>query len=102
MAPHEKFAEQEEKMPEVRKCDRHYAEEILKYRLNGNHSQSDYSLGITHNVSKSGACLYLLEEVKEGEKLTILCNPVNGETSAVVKWVQKVQDGIYKAGMMFE
>jgi len=102
MASHEKLAEQEEKMPELRKFDRHYTEELIKYRLNGNHSLWDFSLGITHNVSKAGACLYLVEEVKEGEQLTILCNPVNSGKSAVIKWVQKVQDGIYKAGVMFE
>ena len=89
-------------MSEVRKFDRHPSDELIKYRLNGSQSKWDYGLGITHDVSKAGACLFLVEEVRAGDRLTILCNPVNGETSAVVKWVQKVQDGIYRAGMMFE
>jgi len=102
MDSNEKLAEQEEKMSELRKFDRHPSDMLIKYRLNGNESKWDYSLGITHNVSKSGACLFLVEEVREGDRMTLLSNPVNGETSAIIKWVQKVQDGIYKAGIMFE
>ncbi|MDH4231973.1 MAG: PilZ domain-containing protein [Nitrospirota bacterium] len=89
-------------MPELRKYERHPADVLIKYRRNDSQSKWDYSLGITYNVSKSGACLFLVEEVKEGDRMTLLCNPVNSETSAIIKWVQKVQDGVYKAGMMFE
>lgn len=88
-------------MPEMRKFGRHCSDVLMKYRLNGMNPEDDYFYGITHDVSKSGACLFLLSEVRAGDRITILCNPVTSDKNAVVKWVQKVQDGIYKAGMMF-
>ena len=88
-------------MPEMRKFGRHATDVLMKYRLNGMNSD-DYYYGITHDVSKSGACLFLLSEVRAGDRVNILCNPVTSDKNAVVKWVKKVQDGIYKAGMMFE
>ena len=89
-------------MPELRKFERHPSDVLLKYRRESVRSKWDFSLGITHDVSSAGTCIFLLEEVREGDRVTILCNPVNSEKIAVVKWVTKVQDGIYKAGMMFE
>jgi hypothetical protein len=84
----------------MRKFVRHSSDVLMKYRLNGTASEDDYFYGITHDVSKSGACLFLLSELRAGDR-TILCNPVTSDKTAVVKWVQKVQDGIYRAGMMF-
>jgi len=88
-------------MPEMRKFSRHSSDVLMKYRLNGINSEDDYFYGITHDVSKAGACLFLLSEVRAGDRITILCNPVTSDKNAVVKWVKKVQDGIYKVGMMF-
>ena len=88
-------------MLEMRKFDRHSSDLLMKYRLNGINPEDVYSYGITHDVSKSGACLFLLSEVRAGDRMTILCNPVTSDNNAVVKWVKKVQEGIYKAGMMF-
>lgn len=88
-------------MPDMRKSIRHSSDVLMKYRLSGIKQEDEYFYGITHDVSKSGACLYLLSEVRAGDRITILCNPVTSDKNAVVKWVQKVQDGIYKAGMMF-
>ena len=89
-------------MPVTRECDRHSTDVLLTYRIAGKKLEGEFSIGITHNISKSGVCLYLLEEVKAGEKLTLIYNPVTGDKCAVVKWVKRVQDGIYKAGVMFE
>ena len=62
-------------MPEMRKFDRHSTDVLMKYRLNGMNPEDDYFYGITHDVSKPGACLFLLSEVSAGDRIAILCNP---------------------------
>jgi hypothetical protein len=89
-------------MREMRKFSRHFSEEVIKYRPEGIQVEGDYLLGITHEISKSGARLFLMDKVDVGEKISILCNPVSSVEGAVVKWVKKVQDEIYMAGLMFE
>jgi hypothetical protein len=89
-------------MLEMRKSGRHSSEAVMKYRPDSIKSEEDYFFGITQDVSKSGACLFLLNEVNVGDRINILDNPVTLDKGAVVKWVKKIQDGIYKAGMMFE
>ena len=89
-------------MLEMRKSCRHSSEVVMKYRPDNIKSEEDYFFGITQDVSKSGACLFLLNEINVGDRINILHNPVTSDKSAVVKWVKKIQDGIYKAGMMFE
>lgn len=88
-------------MLEMRKFGRHSSDVLIKYRLDGIGPEDNFYYGITQDINKSGVSLFLLNEVKAGDRITILCNPVTSDKNAVVKWVKKVQDGIYRAGIMF-
>ena len=89
-------------MQEMRRFSRHFSEEVVKYRREDTQVNDDYLLGITHEISRSGARLFLMDKVDVGERISILCNPVSSVEGAVVKWVKKIQDEIYMAGLMFE
>lgn len=88
-------------MTEKRKSDRLYTHEVMEYRLSGR-DLGDYFIGVTHDLSKSGACLYFLDKVSVGDKITLMYKLASFQENAVIKWVKKVQDEIYMAGMMFE
>ncbi|RMG04845.1 MAG: hypothetical protein D6726_02555 [Nitrospirae bacterium] len=63
--------------------------------------QNVQDVGITLNVSPSGACLYVFREVSPGDRLTFK-NSVFEEScaDAVVRWANKVSSKIYKIGLM--
>ncbi len=57
--------------------------------------------GITLNVSESGACLYVFREVSEGQMVELFTSFISENCiRAVVRWVEKVTDNIYKVGLM--
>ncbi len=62
---------------------------------------SDTFKGVVVNISKTGICLYLYAIHAEGETITIKSGlPVQSRT-AMVKWIKKVNEGFYKAGLEF-
>ena len=88
-------------MMEKRKDTRLCTHKVMKYRLTARDADG-HCIGVTHNISESGTCLYLLDEVSVGDKITFIQKPISLHyESAVVQWVQKVQDKVYLAGMMF-
>lgn len=93
--------EGELKMTEKRKDSRLYSHEVMEYRLS-DREPGDSFIGVTNDLSKSGACLYLLDKVSVGDRITLMYKMASFQENAVVKWVRKVQDEIYIAGMMFE
>lgn len=63
----------------------------------------DLFKGVTINISKSGMCLYLYECpcVDPGRHIHIKSDlPVSAQRGTI-RWVNKVEDGFYKAGLMF-
>jgi hypothetical protein len=59
--------------------------------------------GITINISKSGMCMYMYESpcVAPNSKITIKSElPVNYRTGTI-RWIARVDDGFYKAGLIF-
>jgi len=57
--------------------------------------------GVTIEVSYSGMRLYVFHLLARGQKLTIRSAlPISSQT-ATVKWIEKVEDGFYKTGLMF-
>lgn len=58
--------------------------------------------GVTVNISSSGICLYTFSQHREGQKIKIINGvPINVEEEAVVKWVKKVNNNLYKMGCEF-
>jgi hypothetical protein len=57
--------------------------------------------GVTIEVSYSGMRLYVFSLLPRGQKLTIRSAlPISSQT-ATVKWIEKVEEGFYKTGLMF-
>ena len=93
--------EENRKMIEKRKDARLCTHKVMKYRLTARDTDR-HCIGVTHNISESGTCLYLLDEVDVGDKITFIHRQASLQhESAVVQWVQKVQEKVYLAGMMF-
>ena len=70
-------------------CDQEGSDDIFK--------------GVTINISKSGMCLYLFESpcVDNGSHIFIKSElPVNSSRGAI-RWIDKVEDGFYMAGLQF-
>ncbi|MDH4232316.1 MAG: PilZ domain-containing protein [Nitrospirota bacterium] len=88
-------------MSNKRKVYRLYAHEIMEYRINGKNSEGNFFVAVTHDVSQSGACLYLMDEVHVGDRIALSYRSVSVRENAVVKWVEKIHDDLYIAGMMF-
>ena len=54
------------------------------------------------NISNSGLCLYTSTPLNEGQQITIKSTlPVHSQT-AIVRWIQKLNDFYYKVGLTFE
>lgn len=58
--------------------------------------------GLTINVSDSGICIYARNPLQKGEELKIVKSaPPIGQRSATVKWVRKLNNELYKVGLMY-
>lgn len=56
---------------------------------------------ITINLSPTGVCLYVFNRVAEGQRLELFASFFSESCStAVVRWVKKITDDIYKVGLM--
>jgi c-di-GMP-binding flagellar brake protein YcgR len=72
----------------------------IDYILSPETSENIYQ-GVTINISNTGVCLYIFNLLPEGQKITIKNNlPVSYRT-ALVRWIKKVDDDLYKAGVLF-
>ncbi|GBD99253.1 hypothetical protein BMS3Abin07_01288 [bacterium BMS3Abin07] len=88
-----------------RKESRHVFSATFEYKVlnNGKRNPGNRPLkGVSLNVSKSGLCMYTRGPIEEGQKLIITKSdlPVSSDT-AVVKWIRKVNNELYKTGLMF-
>lgn len=52
------------------------------------------------NISKSGLCIYTSKPLSKGQKITIKSTMPSSQT-AVVRWIQKLNDFYYKIGLQF-
>lgn len=88
-------------MDEKRSADRIYTHEVMECQRSGEEQALRSSVCVMHDLSRSGACLYFMEEVRVGDRITLLYKLASFQKDAVVKWVRKMQDDFYMAGMMF-
>ena len=88
-------------MIDKRSDGRLYSHIVMEYQHNSKKSAGHSLMAVTQDFSKSGACFFLLDEIGIGEKISFMHHPVSFQKDAVVRWVRKVQDEIYVAGMMF-
>lgn len=59
--------------------------------------------GITNNISASGLCMFTMDLLSEGQVIYFPRSfRLGNHTSAVVRWVKKVSDRMYTAGLMFQ
>jgi hypothetical protein len=67
------------------------------------YGKSNESLGVTANVSDSGACFYTAESMSKGSTLTCHSKAFgNGPVQARVAWCAEVAIGLYKVGISFQ
>jgi hypothetical protein len=88
-------------MVEKRIADRIYTHEVMEYQISSKEQEKVAAVCVIHDLSRSGACLYFMDEVRVGDRITLLYKLASFQKNAVVKWVKKMQDDFYMAGMMF-
>lgn len=62
---------------------------------------SEVLFGVTSNISDSGMCVYSDARPDEGESIEFRSSLPVPSTKALVKWVKKDVDNLYKMGLMF-
>ncbi|MGE5894362.1 MAG: hypothetical protein ACM34I_09935 [bacterium] len=67
-------------------------------------SKSTFALkAITNNISASGLCMFTMDHISEGQVIYFPKSfRLGNHTSAVVRWVKKISDTLYSAGLMFQ
>lgn len=59
--------------------------------------------GITANVSKSGACVYICQEISEGESFTVYGKAIGTSPRiACIVWCRQIAESIFKIGISLE
>ncbi len=57
---------------------------------------------VTKDISRGGMCIYTQEDLKEGQKIKITERAIYQDlTKAEVRWSHKVDEEIFRAGLMF-
>ena len=57
---------------------------------------------VTKNISDAGVCIYTMIPHEEGQRLRFVqCNALGEHCDAEVRWSKKVNETLYKAGLMF-
>jgi c-di-GMP-binding flagellar brake protein YcgR len=80
---------------------RHPYPDIIEYVCTSKETEGPYK-GITIDMSKSGACMYLFDRQKEGEDITIQNSYPIISQKAVIRWIRKLQENFYIAGLQFK
>lgn len=72
------------------------------YVCDGDGSRNVFN-GMAVNISNSGICLYLFESpcLREGQSISFAGNMLVQSRRGTIRWLNKVDDGFYKAGLMF-
>jgi len=82
-----------------RKHQRKIYVSAFAYRLPSR--SSEIFFGVTSNISDSGMCIYSDARPYEGENMEFRSSLPVPSTRAMVKWVKKDVDNLYKMGLMF-
>jgi len=61
----------------------------------------EFFKAVAVNISKSGLCLYTSTPLSEGQTITIKSTIPAPSQTAVVRWIQKLNDFYYKIGLQF-
>ncbi len=62
---------------------------------------SEVLFGVTSNISDSGMCIYSDARPDEGERIEFRSSLPVPSTKALVRWIKKDVDNLYKMGLMF-
>jgi len=67
--------------------------------------ETEYSqekvIELTVNISNSGLCCYTFKTLSEGQEIRIKRTPSLSYQPAIVQWIQKATNNIYKVGLSF-
>lgn len=83
-----------------RKAQRYPFPANIKYGLNGGTSPPS-SKAVTMNVSRTGVCMYVFENVGEGDEITITNDHPVIKGRARVQWIKEIESSFYLAGLMY-
>jgi c-di-GMP-binding flagellar brake protein YcgR len=56
---------------------------------------------VTINISKTGLCLYLFEPFKRNQEIKINSIVPIVSKKASIRWIRKIDEGFFKAGVSF-
>jgi len=57
--------------------------------------------GITIDLSSTGLCMYLLDPLPQGQKITIMTALPVASQAAVICWTRKDENSLYRSGLKF-
>ncbi len=65
------------------------------------HESAETCKGVTVDICESGLSLYLFRRHARGEEITIRTDlPVSPKTASV-RWIRRVDESVFRAGLMF-
>ena len=67
----------------------------------GTESGENNHKAVTINISKSGLCLYLFESLGRHDEIQISSILPMTSKKASVRWIKKIDEGFFKAGVSF-
>lgn len=85
---------------EKRKHPRYPHPDKIEY-ICDHRSGEKVSKGITINISTSGLCLYLFDDLTEGHSITFKSTLPVSAKRASIRWIKKLQERFYIAGLIF-
>lgn len=87
-----------------REHKRCYIHKHINYAYNSDsvYGDSRVFMGITIDSSPAGMCLYVYRPLSVGDRLKISHDMYSDpQQHAVVRWIQKIDSDVFKAGLMF-
>lgn len=73
---------------------------VVEYTIRGDISREAFK-GVIVDICESGLSVYLFRQLKRGEEITIMTKLPVPRKTASVRWIRRVDDEMFKAGMMF-
>lgn len=72
----------------------------IEFRLRSSLGQENLK-GVTINLSRTGLCMYMFRSIGESQEIVFNNSfPIRAKTASI-RWIEKIDDDFYKAGLAF-
>jgi hypothetical protein len=83
---------------ERRKDRRYIVCRTIEYTVDTESAQKNMN-ALTANISKSGLCCFTCKPLLKGQEIKIKRNPSQSYQAAMVQWIEKMTDNMYRIGL---